>query len=286
MTAGRAATRAHAGAAATTTPIEPDATATGPPSVPSIMSAATMPTGARTLAAYAALSRAASVTSDPMSRAAGSIAIDRPDRHRGAGRHPAGARRRGGRLGERGRRELVRTCRDHSCLFQWPGGANAPAPAIGQTACGRPRVRAERRSIMSPCCIAAAAATAVVTALIIVGLTGFVLVTDGFGLGLLLGTLLAAALQHWRLIGPCPRLLYAFSALLALRAAWLLATSRRPLIVAAWRVVRPGVSWAARRLTPVGRLRLRLRRAHTRHDCCGPHADRVADLSRAGPPRD
>ena len=38
---------------------------------------------------------------------------------------------------------------------------------------------------MSPCCIAAAAATAVPTALIVVGLSAFVLVTDGFGLGLL-----------------------------------------------------------------------------------------------------
>jgi hypothetical protein len=71
------------------------------------------------------------------------------------------------------------------------------------------------------------------TALIVVGLTGFVLVTDGFGFGLLLGTLLAAGLERWRLIGPCPRLLYAFGAPMALRAAWLLATTRRPLVIAA-----------------------------------------------------
>jgi hypothetical protein len=121
---------------------------------------------------------------------------------------------------------------------------------------------------MSPCCIAAAAATAVLTALIVVGLTGFVLVTDGFGLGLLLGTLPAAGLERWRLIGPCPRLLYAFSALLALRAAWLLATSRRPLVIAAWRSVRAGASRAVQHVTPVGRPR----RVHTHHDRCGSHA--------------
>jgi hypothetical protein len=121
---------------------------------------------------------------------------------------------------------------------------------------------------MSPCCIAAAAATAVLTALIVVGLTAFVLVTDGFGLGLLVGTLLAVGLERWRLIGPCPRLLYAFSALLALRAAWLLATSRRSLVIATWRIVRARASRAVRRLAPVGRLW----RVHTHHDCCGSHA--------------
>ncbi len=107
---------------------------------------------------------------------------------------------------------------------------------------------------MSPCCIAAATATAVMTALIVVGLTAFVLVTDGLGLGLLLGTTLAVALQRWTLIGPCPRLLLGLSALLAARAAWLLATTRRSLVVAVWRLVRPKASWAVLHLTPVGRL--------------------------------
>jgi len=65
---------------------------------------------------------------------------------------------------------------------------------------------------MSHCCIAAAA-TAAPIARIVVGLTGFVLITDGFGLGLPVGTPLAAGLERWRLIGPCPRLLYALSAL-------------------------------------------------------------------------
>jgi hypothetical protein len=130
---------------------------------------------------------------------------------------------------------------------------------------------------MSPCCIAAAAATAVLTALIVVGLTGFVLVTDGFGLGLLVGTLLAVGLERWRLIDPCPRLLYAFSALLTLRAAWLLATSRRPLVIATWQIVRARASRAVRRLAPAGRPW----RVHTPHDCCGSHA-RIGP--RAAPP--
>jgi hypothetical protein len=121
---------------------------------------------------------------------------------------------------------------------------------------------------MSPCCIAAAAATAVLTAFIVVGLTAFVLVTDGFGLGLLVGTLLAVGLERWRLIGPCPQLLYVFSALLALRAAWLLATSRRSLVIATWRIVRARASRAVRRLAPAGRPW----RAHSHHDCCGSHA--------------
>ena len=67
---------------------------------------------------------------------------------------------------------------------------------------------------MSPCCIAAATATAVMTALIVVGLTAFVLVTDGLGLVLLLGTALAVALPRWSSIGPCPQLLFGLSALL------------------------------------------------------------------------
>src|SRR5688500_11590147 len=50
------------------------------------------------------------------------------------------------------------------------------------------RIGSFRRSAMSPCCIAAATATAVMTALVVVGLTAFVLVTDGFGLVLLVGT--------------------------------------------------------------------------------------------------
>ena len=104
---------------------------------------------------------------------------------------------------------------------------------------------------MSPCCIAAATATAVMTALIVVGLTAFVLVTDGLGLVLLLGTTLAVALQRWSSIGPFPQLLFGLSALLAARAAWLLATTRRPLVVAVWRLVRPQASWAVLHLTPV-----------------------------------
>ena len=104
---------------------------------------------------------------------------------------------------------------------------------------------------MSPCCIAAATATAVMTALIVVGLTAFVLVTDGLGLGLLLGTTLAVALQRWSLIAPGPRLFFGFSALLAVRAAWLLLTTRRPLVRAAWRLVHPRASWAVLHLTPV-----------------------------------
>lgn len=106
---------------------------------------------------------------------------------------------------------------------------------------------------MSPCCAAAAAATAALTALIVAGLSAFVLVTDGFGLGLLVATLLAAALQAAGLIGPCPRLLHAFCALLAGRAAWLLAAERRPLVVATFRFVRRRASWVALHLTPLGR---------------------------------
>src|SRR5262249_39297112 len=62
--------------------------------------------------------------------------------------------------------------------------ADSPLAAAAESGKGR-------RSIISPCCLAAAAATAVLTALIVVGLTGFVLVTDGFGLALLLPTPLA-----------------------------------------------------------------------------------------------
>jgi hypothetical protein len=60
---------------------------------------------------------------------------------------------------------------------------------------------------------------AVLTALIVVGLTAFVLVADGFGLGVLVATLLAVVLQRLGRIGPCPQHLYAYSALLAVRAA-------------------------------------------------------------------
>jgi hypothetical protein len=107
------------------------------------------------------------------------------------------------------------------------------------------------------------------TALIAVGLTAFVLVTDGFGLGILVSTLLALVLQRLRLIGPCSQLLYLLSALLAVRAAWLLATTRRRLVIAVWRLVRSQLSGAARRLTPAGRLW----RVHSGHRCCALHAD-------------
>jgi hypothetical protein len=102
---------------------------------------------------------------------------------------------------------------------------------------------------MSPCCIAAATATAVLIALTIVGLTAFVLITDGFGLGLLVATLLAVALQRLRLIGPCAALLYACSALLVARAVWLLATTRRALVVKVLRHFRGGSRWVIRRMT-------------------------------------
>jgi hypothetical protein len=101
---------------------------------------------------------------------------------------------------------------------------------------------------MSPCCIAAATATAVITALIVIGLSAFVLVTDGFGLGLLAATLLAIMLQRVRWIGPCPRLLYAFCMLLTARAVWLLTTTRRSLVESTWSIVRPR---AARLIRPL-----------------------------------
>ena len=129
---------------------------------------------------------------------------------------------------------------------------------------------------MSPCCIAAATATAVLTALIIVGLTAFVLLTDGFGLGLLVSTLLAVVLQRLRLIGPCPRLLYSLSVLLALRALWLLATSRRRLVIATWRSARLKASRAVVRLATAARLR---RGRFTRH-CCADHACHAPAVDR------
>jgi hypothetical protein len=116
---------------------------------------------------------------------------------------------------------------------------------------------------MSPCCLAAAAATAAMTALIVAGLSALVLVTDGFGLGVLAGTLLAVAFQSAGWIGPCPRLLHAVRAVLAARAAWLLATTRRPLVVATCRLVRARVARAVRRLTPPGGVR-------PVHTCCRP----------------
>ncbi len=105
---------------------------------------------------------------------------------------------------------------------------------------------------MAPCCLAAATATAVLTSLIVVGLTAFVLARDGFGLGVLLSTTLTVALQwlHW--ISPVPRLLDGLCLLLAIRAAWLLATTRRPLVIVVWRFVRPRASWAVLHLTPLG----------------------------------
>jgi hypothetical protein len=102
---------------------------------------------------------------------------------------------------------------------------------------------------MSPCCIAAATATAVLIALTIVGLTAFVLVTDGFGLGLLVATLLAVIFQRLRLIGPCAALLYACSALLVLRACWLLATTRWALVFKVVRLLRAGSSRMLQRVT-------------------------------------
>jgi hypothetical protein len=124
---------------------------------------------------------------------------------------------------------------------------------------------------MSPCCLAAAAATAALTALIVVGLSAFVLVTDGFGLGLLVGTLLAVALQRAGRIGPCPDLLYALSGLLVGRAAWLLATSRRSLVVTTWRHVRPRAHWVVVNLTPVRLLRqTRNRRPHAAANAVPP----------------
>ena len=121
---------------------------------------------------------------------------------------------------------------------------------------------------MSPCCIAAATATAVLTALIVVGLTAFVLLTDGFGLGILLSTLLAVAFQRLRWIGPCPRLLNGLSVVLTLRAIWLLATTRRSLVITTTQSVRLAAAWAIARLVPVAWLP---RDRPTQH-CCAEHA--------------
>jgi hypothetical protein len=133
---------------------------------------------------------------------------------------------------------------------------------------------------MSPCCLAAATATAVLTALIVVGLTGFVLLTDGFGLGMLLSTLLAVVFQRLRLIGPCPRLLYGLSILLAVRALWLLATTRRSLVIATWRSARLKASWVAVRLTPVAWVR----RGRFAGHHCADHASHAAAGDRLKPP--
>ncbi len=108
---------------------------------------------------------------------------------------------------------------------------------------------------MAPCCLATAAATAATTALIVVGLSAFVLATDGVGLVLSLGTLAVVALQWGGRIAPSPWLLHGACSLLALRSAWLLATTRRPLVVATWRLVRPRARWAILHLTPFGWLR-------------------------------
>jgi hypothetical protein len=121
------------------------------------------------------------------------------------------------------------------------------------------------------------------TALIVAGLSAFVVITDGFGLGILLSTLLAVALERSRVIGPCPRLLYVLSALLALRAAWLLATTRRPLVAAVWRLVRRKTSQAVSRLTPVSLHHHRHRHPHVpcphsprgRRACATPTVDQV-----------
>jgi hypothetical protein len=130
---------------------------------------------------------------------------------------------------------------------------------------------------MSPCCIAAAALTALITALIVVGLTGFVLATDGFGLGLLTSTLLAAALQWGRMIGPCPLLLHGLSALLAVRAVWLLASTRRHLLVAVFRRVRPLASKVVGHVRPGGSLRADkvIGGLHAGHHAGPSHADGI-----------
>src|SRR3712207_5354681 len=99
---------------------------------------------------------------------------------------------------------------------------------------------------MSPCCLAAATATAALTALAAVGLTAFVLVTDACGLVVLIATTLAATLQRLGWIAPSPGLLYGLEILLGLRAAWLLATSRRALVVGVARSMRRLASTAAR----------------------------------------
>jgi hypothetical protein len=91
---------------------------------------------------------------------------------------------------------------------------------------------------MAPCCLAAEFATAVTTFLAVAVLSALVLVTDAVGLALLSLSALAAALPRLDLAAPRPGLVYILSALLAARAAWLLATSRRPLVRAAWKSAR------------------------------------------------
>ena len=131
---------------------------------------------------------------------------------------------------------------------------------------------------MSPCCLAAATATAVLTAVVIVGLTAWVLVTDGFGLGLLLATLLAVALQRTGRIGPRAPLLYAHSTLLAVRAGWLLATSRRPLLISVLQRVFARVAGAVRRRVPASRLR----GDHAHGPGCPAHQRSARERSRSG----
>jgi hypothetical protein len=148
-----------------------------------------------------------------------------------------------------------------------PISATTPSPSVTGSATSSTGARtpcSRARPVPPP--TATATATAVLTALIVVGLTAFVLVTDGFGLGLLIATLLAVVFQRLRLIGPCPQLLYARSVLLAVRAAWLLATTRRALVIAVFRLVRTRVSSAVKRLPFV-------RRHHAHHGCAatGPH---------------
>ena len=124
---------------------------------------------------------------------------------------------------------------------------------------------------MSPCCLAAAVATAALTAIVVVGLSAFVLVTDGFGLALLICTVLALVLQDRELIGPCPNLLYALCVLLAGRAVVLLATTRRSLVIAVWEIVRPRAAQVVTRVAEIGRQRLgRSHRHHSGHCAVKP----------------
>jgi hypothetical protein len=113
---------------------------------------------------------------------------------------------------------------------------------------------------MAPCCLAAAFATAVTTALTVAGLSAFVLVTDAVGLALLSLSALAVALPRLDLATPRPGFVYTLSALLAARAVWLLATSRRSLGRAAWelarRLVARGLSVRAMRRTAWASMKL------------------------------
>ena len=100
---------------------------------------------------------------------------------------------------------------------------------------------------MSPCCVAAAAATAVTASLVVAGLSVFVLVTDALGLAMLGSMAGALALRQFDLLPDSPELWYGFAVLLSLRAARLLSTSRRSLVTGAWRFARAKVAAVAAR---------------------------------------